>query len=256
MAEHKGFDPTPKKLKKLRTDGQLAKAASLPQAIAFLMILSIIINSLHYWWSILPQMLEYCFSASFCRLDELAVKILVRGLIDTSVLLAIVLLIGSLCATFVDILQTGFEWHLGQLAPKPDRLSLSKGFQRIISGIKKCPLILMKLIVAFLIIGLSAFSIFKAAWLLGSAGRIIPRINSWIYWEAAILIVIAISEYLFIRRQFINRHSMSLEEIKKEIKDEEGDPHIRAHRKALHEAMVMQEMVKRVRASKVIIIDE
>jgi type III secretion protein U len=48
---------------------------------------------------------------------------------------------------------------------------------------------------------------------------------------------------------------MSLDEARRELKDDEGDPMLRSQRKAMHESLLMQDMVQRVRRSKVLVVE-
>ena len=68
------------------------------------------------------------------------------------------------------------------------------------------------------------------------------------------LTVLAMAGYGMARWRFFRQQSMSLEELREEFKQEEGDPHIRAARKHEHEMLVMGEIEKRVRQAKVIIV--
>lgn len=52
----------------------------------------------------------------------------------------------------------------------------------------------------------------------------------------------------------MKEHRMTLEEVKEEFKESEGDPHLRAARRHEHQALAMAEIEKRVRNSKVLVI--
>jgi flagellar biosynthesis protein FlhB len=47
---------------------------------------------------------------------------------------------------------------------------------------------------------------------------------------------------------------MSLQELKDEHKDEEGDPHTKASRKHEHKMLLMSEIEKRIKRSKVVVV--
>jgi len=71
---------------------------------------------------------------------------------------------------------------------------------------------------------------------------------------ALALVVIAAAAYALARWQFFRKHRMSLQELKEEHRDDEGDPHSKAVRKHEHRAMLFSEIEKRVRRSKVVIV--
>jgi flagellar biosynthesis protein FlhB len=68
------------------------------------------------------------------------------------------------------------------------------------------------------------------------------------------LVAIAGVGYALARWQFLRKHRMSLQEMKEEHRDDEGDQHTKALRKHEHRAMLFSEVEKRVRRSKVVIV--
>jgi flagellar biosynthetic protein FlhB len=52
----------------------------------------------------------------------------------------------------------------------------------------------------------------------------------------------------------MKQHRMSLQEVKEEYKESEGDPHLRAARKHEHQALAMADVERRVKNSKVLVI--
>ena len=71
----------------------------------------------------------------------------------------------------------------------------------------------------------------------------------------AVLAVAAAADYLARRRQFLRELSMSAAEMRQEWREEEGDPLFKAARKALHESLLMQDLVQRVRKARVIVVE-
>ncbi len=69
----------------------------------------------------------------------------------------------------------------------------------------------------------------------------------------AMLAVVAIVDYLFQYRQWFERQKMSLQEIKEEYKQSEGDPHIKGRLKQLRYARAKKRMMAAVPTASVII---
>jgi type III secretion protein U len=65
--------------------------------------------------------------------------------------------------------------------------------------------------------------------------------------------VIAAADWLFQRRQFLKEHMMSKEDVKNEYKEMEGDPNIKGQRRQLHQEMVMSEQAGAVRRADVLV---
>jgi len=69
----------------------------------------------------------------------------------------------------------------------------------------------------------------------------------------ALLAVVAALDYLFQYRQWFERQKMSLQEIKEEYKQSEGDPHIKGRLKQLRYARAKKRMMAAVPTASVII---
>ena len=67
------------------------------------------------------------------------------------------------------------------------------------------------------------------------------------------LAVVAIADYLFQYRQWFERQKMSLQEMKQEFKQSEGDPHIKAKIRQLRQARMKKRMMAAVPKASVII---
>jgi flagellar biosynthetic protein FlhB len=69
----------------------------------------------------------------------------------------------------------------------------------------------------------------------------------------AMLAVVAIADYLFQYRQWFERQKMSLQEMKEEFKQSEGDPHIKGRIRQLRQARMKKRMMAAVPKASVII---
>ena len=69
----------------------------------------------------------------------------------------------------------------------------------------------------------------------------------------AMLAIVAIADYLFQYRQWYERHKMSLQEMKEEFKQSEGDPHIKGRIRQLRHARMKKRMMAAVPKASVII---
>jgi len=69
----------------------------------------------------------------------------------------------------------------------------------------------------------------------------------------AMLAVAAIADYLFQYRQWFQRQKMSLQEMKEEFKQSEGDPHIKGKIRQLRQARMKKRMMAAVPKASVII---
>lgn len=79
-------------------------------------------------------------------------------------------------------------------------------------------------------------------------------IQSVILRGMVLLGVISLVCYMLVRWRYFARNRMSLEELREEYKQDEGDPHVRAARRHEHQMLAMGELEKRVRNAKVIVV--
>ncbi|HEY2249091.1 MAG TPA: EscU/YscU/HrcU family type III secretion system export apparatus switch protein, partial [Bradyrhizobium sp.] len=68
-----------------------------------------------------------------------------------------------------------------------------------------------------------------------------------------VLAIVAIADYLFQYRTWYERQKMSLQEIKEEFKNSEGDPHIKGRMRQLRQARMKKRMMAAVPKASVII---
>jgi flagellar biosynthetic protein FlhB len=71
--------------------------------------------------------------------------------------------------------------------------------------------------------------------------------------SVAMLAIVAIADYLFQYRQWFERQKMSLQEMKEEFKQSEGDPHVKGRIRQLRQARMKKRMMAAVPKASVII---
>ena len=71
----------------------------------------------------------------------------------------------------------------------------------------------------------------------------------------ALVFFMGVIEYIVRRKKYFSELSMSFDELRQEMREEEGDPHIKVAQQQLHQALAYEELVARVRASKVLIVE-
>jgi type III secretory pathway component EscU len=71
----------------------------------------------------------------------------------------------------------------------------------------------------------------------------------------AILVVAGVVDYQIRRRRYHRELSMSHEELQRELREDEGDPVMKAHRRAVQEVLSMEELVSRVRKARVVVVE-
>ena len=257
--EQKSHKPTKKKLEDARKEGKVLKSQVLTQAAGFATALVGIYLISSWAWVSIQILLKYCIVSGvseplgcFQEGGAIVVKVVVG-----------ILLVVSAVGLLVEGLQVGFRIEPKIVSLRLSRLDPAAGFKRICSdGWKR----------SIEILGRAALIVLVFFWLFWNlvptffttffvADRLALRLGSGMLSRvaivgAALLLVCAAADYLLRRRQFFREQSMSVDEVRRELKDDEGDPLFKAFRKHQHEALLMQDLVRRVRASRVIVVEK
>ncbi|HOX05732.1 MAG TPA: flagellar biosynthesis protein FlhB [Planctomycetota bacterium] len=161
----------------------------------------------------------------------------------------------------VNWVQFGFIWAGEPLSPNLDKINPINGFKRLFSARAVVLLAggLLKVAAAGLVLWLRLRADLDRMIMLPemplsaaltTVGAILFRAGLEL---VIILLAIGILDYLFQRWQFERDLRMTKQEVREEMKRMEGDPAIRARRRAIMRRMIMQHMMRRVPEADVVI---
>lgn len=253
--EEKAFQPTKKRLDEARKQGRVLKSPLLTQSLVLFAIITLGYPLVGIVWLKLKFLLEYSWNYTTLDLQT----VLWRWYKLFCVVVGVTLSISCAVGLFSESMQVGLKF--GSLKFDFAKLEPSAGLKRIISGIKDSTWLVLRGITLAAVLYYLLAQIQLAALGLGllSLPLMLAKLQT-LLWKpvrvlAAIVLVFGILDYGFKRRKFFKELSMSRDELLREMKDDEGDPLIRANRKALHEALLMKDIVARVRKAKVVIVE-
>jgi type III secretion protein U len=147
-----------------------------------------------------------------------------------------------LAALVVSVAMVGLELNMEHLTPKLERISPAAGLKRLFSVrpvIETAKALLVTAVVAALVwseveeVGPEAL---RAVWLEATVGvsHLVARLAALATRLACVLLILGVADYGLARARHIKELMMTREEVKREYKESEGDPHHKAQRKALH----------------------
>ncbi len=256
MAE-KQYEPTEKRLKKAREEGQTPKSQFLTQTIVLIGIIVAFKALISSVWIDSKIMLEYSLIVGQKSLPEsvsAASSIILRVVGGT-------LLLGAALAVLTEGVQVGWKIDATPLKPKGSRISPVSGAKKIFSNIK---VTVIKLLYSLAILAALLFGVYALLKKLpqtlfydkeGIIRFAADFAGDLILYSALVLIVYAGFEVIFNRKKYRDSVMMSHQEMKDEFKESEGDPQIKALRKAEHEKLLHEEIVARVKKAKVIVVE-
>ncbi len=166
-----------------------------------------------------------------------------------------------LAALGTGLIQRGFVISAEALEPKLEKISVVKGVKRLFSlqSLAEFLKAVAKLAIVTAVAGavlwgdrgmLDALTTMDPADLMSTLHRLLTHLLIAV---CAIVTLIAGGDFLFQRMQFIKRMRMSRQEIRDELKQTEGDPHIRARLKQLRAERARRRMMAAVPEADVVI---
>ncbi|MDB5629073.1 MAG: flagellar biosynthetic protein FlhB, partial [Tardiphaga sp.] len=255
-SDEKTHDPTQKRLDDAHAKGDVVKSQEV--GTWFLMaggtlVLSSFGNSIGA--GIEMPMRNLIANSWMIRTDGAGLLALSKGL-ATSVLSAVgvPMLMLMLAAVAGNLIQHRFVFSTESLAPKFSKVSPVAGFSRVfgkqafanfIKGLFKV-IALGAVMVAVLWPErhrLDAMLHFDPAVILGTSVTLTLQVMSAV---VAMLTAVAIGDYVFQYRSWYERQKMSLQEIKDEMKQSEGDPQIKGRLRQLRHAKMKKRMMAAV----------
>jgi flagellar biosynthesis protein FlhB len=171
------------------------------------------------------------------------------------------LLMLALAAIAGNMMQHRLVWSGEQLKPKLSKISPGAGFKRIFG--RQAAVNFAKGLFKLAALGavmtailwperhrLEALVRLDPSSLLGVTNTLSLHLMGAV---VAILAIVAVGDYLFQYRSWYERQKMSLQEIKEEFKQSEGDPHVKGRMRQLRHARMKKRMMAAVPKASVII---
>jgi flagellar biosynthetic protein FlhB len=267
MSGEKTEPPTPKRLKDARKKGQVCKSNDLTQAFLFMTGAAVLSAGGGYYVKELAKMLTDFFQPGLLT-GNLSEEVLLHqwGQAWLRFLLLLAPLFGALVVVSAAVLwaqvQTLFAFEI--LTPKLDKLNPIQGFQNLffkaktyIEAVKN----LLKFAVVLFLVYKSLMESMRDVIL--SARMSIPHtaqltadlMFGMMYKVGGAFVILGVVDYWFQKKEYMKGLKMSKYEVEKEFKQDEGDPHIKHQRRALHEEMLHEAAIEHVPKSNVVVVN-
>lgn len=244
MSGNRTEEPTPKRLREARREGEVAQSRDLGGAAALAGGLAGVALAGPFATATLSRLLSTSLaSAARVAADPGAV---LRDAAFLAVGLAVALAAGAvLAAVGAGLLQSGFVFAAGALRPRASRVDPFRGARRLLSPASLAA-------VAVGVAKAAALAAVAVSWVRGAArelaglarvdaralGSALPLVAGLAVRLAAAYLVFALLDWALARRRHRGLLRMTKDEVRREHKEEEGDPARRAERLRLHRALV------------------
>ncbi|MDR2738163.1 MAG: type III secretion system export apparatus subunit SctU [Puniceicoccales bacterium] len=261
MSGEKTEMPTPKKLRDARKKGQVSKSADVNSTALLISIYAYVGLG---WGGHLKEIGEMMLlPINYVTADfRMAYKNVIQGLFVCGMKLVLpVLGICMAVAVIANCAQIGFLLTFEPVKPDIKKINPAEKLKHIFS--KKNLFEFLKSSFKIMFLGLLIYLVIKNlirdllllpfVELNGTINIIGPIMKRFAYNVIFAYVVVACVDFIFQKRDFMNKMKMSKDEVKREYKEMEGDPQIKGKRKQLHREMVEQDAPRKTKQSSVLI---
>jgi flagellar biosynthetic protein FlhB len=262
-SEDKTEDPTQKRLDDAHAKGDVAKSQEVNTWFVIAggtLVLSTFSTSTAA--GILTPLRNLIANSWMIRTDGPGLMSLMQTLVIAVIAaIGVPLLMLMLAAIAGNMIQHRLVWSTESLTPKFSKISPGAGFKRIFG--KQAAANFLKGIFKIVALGAVMTAVLWPEWhrleslLRIDVASILPATTSLTLHllgaVVAMLAAVAIADYFFQYRQWYERQKMSVQEMKEEFKQSEGDPHIKGRIRQLRQQRMKKRMMAAVPKASVII---
>ena len=254
----KSEEPTPRRLRRARAEGDSPLSGALGQSVGLLAGVLLVPGALAataaYASTRLTATLAVGNGGAGARVESLPLDVLVLS----------APLIGAVALVALGLgwVQTGGVVNFGRLAPRLERLDPVQGLQGLFRSERLFALV--RALVGAGLVVLLTLSLLRShagdiAALAGNelgVGHVVGTLGKRLGVLVALVGVgLALVDLVIVHRAWRVRHRMSKDEIRREYREAEGDPEVRARRKRAHQEALAGSIVNAVREATVVIVN-
>lgn len=255
--------PTPKKLKDAREKGSVAKSKEVTSTAELVLWLALIGLGISYAGERIALLMGNIFSNLGGHFIHTAPALGWMALEAVLIITAIFLLPIAAFGLIVEFLQAGPVLSFEKLKPKMENLNPAEGVKRMFSLDNLVEVIkaFAKTTLIFLIGWWVLESLLPELALLPRAQPLAIGEAIWqialqlLGWTIGIFAFVSILDAAYQRHSFTKKMRMSRRDIQQEVKDSEGDPHVKAQRRQTHQEWSQQNSSQAARDANVLIVN-
>lgn len=267
MAGEKQFEPSQKKLEKAKKDGKLAKAREISMTL-----------QISGWYYMLYLLTNYSnkSSGTYHKVmrgnewdnPEVILEICLEWFMSISIQVLIMLVPLWVLTFLSESFQVGLTFSIKKVGIKMSNINPLEGLKKIFGqrdGMKaplgilyySLELLIVWAVIISITIYCSIDNMIKFLQInpeLALGPLIINAIQDLVGKCTLFFIVYAIYKYQMSKLRLRKELMMDMQELRKELKEDEGDPHLKGQRKSLHQETALHGSIENVRRAKVLVV--
>jgi len=233
--------PTPKKLQDARKKGDISKSRDLTSTAGILVILALAAIALPWLGEQVAALVRASFDVMQEPFANAAPRLGRQALFTLLTVVAVVVVPIALVGALIEFIQAGPVMSAEKFKPKAENLNPARGLKRMFSVNNLVEL--LKSIGKTVVVAVIAWQAIKAA--LPSLPLLVsgkPEAvgsafwhTSWtlLAWAVGAFVLVSAADFAWQRYSFMKKMRMSIRDIRQEMKDMEGDPYLKHHRRQL-----------------------
>jgi flagellar biosynthetic protein FlhB len=264
-AGSKTEEATPRKLEEARRRGDVAKSHDLPQ-FASLAGASAAVAICGGWMArnMANELAPFiAHPDAFNLADGGAIEVGKKAVMTALPLMLATFGAAAAAGAAGNLIQTGFMFAPNKLAPDPSRLSLADGFNRLfgIDGFVQFGKSLLKIgltgLVAWIVLKphLREFETLPTLEPVAILPLSVTLVRALVMAVLGLLGAGAVVDWVWQRQRFLQRMRMSKEEVKEDVRQSEGDPHVRARLRQIRFERARRRMMQAVPNATVVVMN-
>lgn len=262
-AQEKTEPPSPRKLQESRKKGQVAKSRDLTSALILIAFIILAYTWAESWAYAFMELLARYFRTSlqYNLPEQHIAQPLIDFGSDALVLMIPVFIVIISAAILANLIQVGFLFAPESIKPKADRINPIQGIKRIVSLkslvelIKSVFKVVATAIVVYLVIRSKIPDLLQIFYQhpIGIYDVITSILLLAATAGALTFFAISLFDFLFQRYEHFKNLKMTKQELKEEMKNTEGDPHLKSWLRRRQKEIAMNQIKQEVPEATVVI---
>ena len=246
--------PTPRRLRHAREQGDLAVSGALTQAVAFLVAIALVPSLVSAASGLAARALRNAAHGDTLSPAELSLAVLALTLP--------LLLAAAFTAACAGLVQSGGAFVPSRLSLRLDRLNPLTGLTGLFSA-ERVVGVLRALLAAGVVVALTLSTLRElmpalaaTPGQLGPALGVVALASRRIARDAALVgLALAALDVLLVRRSFLKRWMMTRAEVQRDFREAEGNPELKAARRRAHQEVLWSSQLAAVERARVVIVN-
>ena len=256
--------PTPKKLQDARKKGQVAKSRDVTSTVTLFAALALALLAVGYAGSQFLALVELSVGVMHEPFANAAPRLARAALMTLLGLSAAVLVPMAVLGVLTEYLQAGPVFSLDRVSPNLEHMNPVEGVKRMFSMdtlvelakavVKAAALLFIGwLAVRAMLPELALLPLVRDAAALGDALAVGSR--HVLVWTLVLFVLLALMDASYQRYSFLKKMRMSRRDIRQEMKDSEGDPHVKQQRRQVHQEWSQRHAAAAARDANVLVVN-